>query len=113
VFSDRPEDTKLAQKHRPGVLDRVLHACWKDQDIAGAVSLRPILGSTLALAGENDDHFFGGVGVQGNDNAGANHVFMDRSGFGTEARVRDEVSHARLRPVRRSTKHLSQDRHLV
>src|SRR5205823_4818872 len=49
------EDTKLAQQNRPGVSNRVLHARRKDQDIAGAVSLRAILSSRLAPARENDD----------------------------------------------------------
>jgi hypothetical protein len=47
------EDTKPAQQHRPGILDRVLHACWKDQDIAGAVSLCADLGSTFALCAKS------------------------------------------------------------
>jgi hypothetical protein len=83
------EDTKLAQQHRPGISNRVLHARRKDQDIAGAVSLRAVLGSTLAPAGENNDHFFGYVCMPGNDNAGADHVLMDRHGLGAEARISD------------------------
>jgi hypothetical protein len=94
------EDAKLAQQHRPGISKRVLHARWKDQDIPGAVSLRAVLGSTLAPAGENNDYFFGYVCMPGNDNTGADHVLMDREGFGAEACVGDEVSHARRRSVR-------------
>jgi hypothetical protein len=107
------EDTKLPQQHRPGISNRVLHTCRKDQDIAGAVGLSTVLGSTLAPAGENNDHFFGCVRMPGNDNARADHVLMDRRGFGTEARVGDEVSHARRRSIRRFPEHLSQDQHLV
>jgi hypothetical protein len=107
------ENTKLPQQHRPGISNRVLHARWKDQDIPGAVSLRAVLGSTLALAGKNNDHFFGYVRMPGNDNARAYHVLIDRRSFGAEALVGDEVSHTRLRSVRRSHEHLSQDQHLV
>src|SRR2546423_13420178 len=94
------EDTKLAQQNRSGVSNRVLQARRKDQDIAGAVSLRAILSSRLAAARENDDDFLGYMRMPGNDNAGADYVLVDRHGFGPEARVGDEVSHARLRSAR-------------
>ena len=91
----------------------MLHTRWKDQDIPRAVSLRAVLGSTLALAGENNDYFFDCVRMRGNDNPGAYHVLMDRRAFGAEARVSDVVSHARLGSVGPSPEHLSQDRHFV